>query len=135
MTVASEIRLERPPAVERMCALIVEPTSALARLLPGMFDELGFDAYVVAKPEDAFAAAETGRKFDLLVTELTLPEISGRTVAGFITTRRPETPVLYLCDGGAGPSVEQPGVVALEKPFSLEELVEAVQRLLGSASR
>lgn len=78
---------------------------------------------------------ETGQgDFDLVITDLVMPYISGVGVISIIKKKYPGTPVIAITGWG-----EQPGALAteaqadivLEKPIELPELDKLVAELLG----
>lgn len=77
------------------------------------------------------ALAEDG--FDLLLTDLRLPDIPGTTVIEQAWNTRPDLPVIVTSgelSAGAGFSPAAGRLAVLPKPFTLAELVAQVQRLL-----
>ena len=82
---------------------------------------------------EALALIDTHR-VDLLLSDIGLPELDGRRLAEKIRERFPELPVL-LITGYAGMAADglnvSDGLEILRKPFSLDELLEQVQRLLA----
>lgn len=63
-----------------------------------------------------------------------MPGLGGPALAKLLLARRPDMKVLYttgyIDDDVAHHGVLQPGVAVLEKPFTLEALLEAVQERL-----
>jgi DNA-binding NtrC family response regulator len=73
-------------------------------------------------------------EFDLVVTDLVMPNISGVAITTIIKKQNPKMPVIAITGYG-----EQPGSLAkeaqadivLEKPFKLDELEEIIKKLLS----
>jgi PAS domain S-box-containing protein len=72
---------------------------------------------------------------DLVLTDLGMPEVSGREVARITKARNPHLPIVLLTGWG-----DQPGVIAehqeiadrvVGKPFRLEELLRVIAELTG----
>jgi CheY-like chemotaxis protein len=83
---------------------------------------------------DAFVAAEaTGTPFDVVITDLGMPHVDGRTVAAAVKSIRRDAPVLLLtgwgrrilAEGDVPPHVDR----VLSKPPKLRELREALAAL------
>ena len=79
--------------------------------------------------------AHTG-PIELLVTDVVMPGISGRTVAEQLTRLRPEIRVLYMSGythDVLGPQgVLEPGTFLLQKPFSPAALTQKVREVLDA---
>ncbi|HKW85279.1 MAG TPA: response regulator, partial [Burkholderiaceae bacterium] len=88
---------------------------------------------------DAFKAAHArGEPFSLVLTDLGMPHVDGRKVAGAVKQTSPSTPVIMLtgwgqglgADGGTPAHVDQ----ILGKPPKLGELRNALLRHGGSVA-
>jgi CheY-like chemotaxis protein len=71
----------------------------------------------------------------LVVADVIMPGMSGRTLADQVVERRPETKILF-CSGYAENAIVHHGVLApgvefLQKPFTPVALIERVRSLLG----
>jgi PAS domain S-box-containing protein len=116
--------------VERMRILLVDDDPALLRSL---HDTLQTDGQETATANggqagiDAFtAAAAAGRPFDLVITDLGMPHVDGRSVAAAVKRHSPSTPVILLTGWGQrmiedGEAPEHVDVV-LSKPPRLADL-------------
>jgi len=87
---------------------------------------------------DAFTAAHArGEDFSLVLTDLGMPHVDGRKVAGAVKQASPSTPVIMLTGWGQGlgPDGDTPLHVdqILGKPPKLAELRQALSRHGGSA--
>ena len=114
--------------------LIVEDDASLSKFLS---DELRAESFAVDLAPDAEAALEIleeGRRCDLLILDLNLPQLDGMSLLQRVRPRRPRMPILVL---SARSRVEDK-VRALHdgandylvKPFSFLELLARVQVLL-----
>ena len=74
------------------------------------------------------------KQFDLIITDLTMPDVNGIEVARQIHLIRPEVPILLF--SGFAPELNQAALHAagicgrVAKPVSVSVLAEAVQRAL-----
>ena len=80
---------------------------------------------------DAFAVG----KYDVVITDLGMPNVDGRRVAEAVKRASPGTPVVLLTGWGASVS-EEYGLrewidLALGKPFTLHDLRESLVQILG----
>ena len=107
-------------------------------LVRAMSQEVLADAgYEVVPCADAAEALEAiGRRhFDLLLTDVGLPGISGRELADRVRQRHPDMPVLFITGYAENAQNRQAflgrGMDMLPKPFNLNELLRAVRQNLG----
>lgn len=83
---------------------------------------------------DGFNEFENNKnKFDLVITDLIMPLISGTGLIALVKKESPEMPVIAITGWGKHPSElasEAKADVILEKPFELEVLDESISKLL-----
>jgi DNA-binding response OmpR family regulator len=117
--------------------LLVEDDESLRPLLRRVLEGDGYDVLSAAEPFEALAlAAQTDRPIDLLLTDVVMPNLSGRELAKRVSAVHGETRLLYM-SGGTDAQMLQEGVVAggslfLQKPFGLTELSRRVREILGA---
>ena len=78
---------------------------------------------------------EKKMNFDLIITDLIMPLISGVGLVSLIKKRSPHIPVIAITGWGKEPSelaVEAKADIILQKPFDLEELDESISKLMPS---
>jgi len=71
--------------------------------------------------------------FDLVITDLVMPNIGGVALISIIKNHAPDTPIIAITGYGEQPESlarEARADVVLEKPFKLEDLEETVKELL-----
>lgn len=108
--------------------LAVEDHPASRLLLADQFRELGADATIVESGKQALAALALG-SFDVVLTDLGLPDMDGWALATAIRERHAQLPVVAMT-AHAGPREEQRCAAAsiralLPKPISLRALERA----------
>jgi len=119
--------------------LVAEDEDGVRELLRKVLTEFGYSVLTARHGRDALlAAAERAGGIDLLVTDVVMPEMSGRELAETLRDRRPGLKVLYI-SGYTDDEVLQRGVSGREmafvrKPFAAEELVRRVRALLDGAA-
>jgi PAS domain S-box-containing protein len=128
-----------PAALERKRArvLFVEDEEILAVMQRRQLEHLGFEVTVhtsgVAALEDF--RARPGH-FDLVITDDTMPRLTGSALAGEIHRLRPELPILMVSGGDRTTpgSAPVPGVrKVLRKPHTLVELEQAIRDVMAPA--
>jgi PAS domain S-box-containing protein len=117
--------------------LLVEDEEQVRDLARRVLERAG---YAVLAAEDAEAAVAIADRhpghIHLLVTDLVLPRVSGRELAARLAIHRPAIKVLYVSgttdNAVARHRMLDPGTEFLEKPFSLERLLQKVRMALGT---
>jgi len=104
-------------------------------------DILSLDGYGVDTAPNGIAALEKieGRRYDLILTDLHMPEMDGAGLYRELAKRQtpPRQKIIFLT-GSAGTSetnrlVQDTGLPVLRKPFNLVELLELVRTVLIAA--
>ncbi len=117
--------------------LLVEDDARVRQVIEEMLTALG---YRVTSAGDGMRAMEFAEAEmpDLLVTDVVMPGMNGRTLADRLRRRRQGLPVLFMSGYSDDPahrtSPERPGIAHLQKPFSMQVLAERVRELLAVES-
>ena len=116
--------------------LVVEDENAVRDLTVRMLKQLGYVVLAAASGSEAIAISNAyAGRIGLLVTDVVMPQMSGRQVADALLAARPDIKVLYL-SGYTESTVIHHGVLDsavdfLPKPFSREALGGKVREILG----
>ena len=73
--------------------------------------------------------------FDLVITDIVMPKISGMGLIAIIKKKYPDTPVIAITGWGEYPeafAVESQADKVLSKPFELSELDKVINELISS---
>ncbi|MGH3071978.1 MAG: PAS domain S-box protein [Gaiellaceae bacterium] len=117
--------------------LVAEDEPSLRRLSARILEKHGYEVVVAESATDAVRIVEAnGRTFDLLLTDLIMPELSGAALAERVRRLVPGIRVLFM-SGYADDVVTkngalEPGAPFLEKPFTANELAAKVRELLDA---
>jgi len=113
----------RPAQVRRV--LVVEDEVVLRMSTTDMLEHLGCQVAGVGSGEDALGLLERGEQFDLLLTDLGLPGMSGADLADETRRRYPAMPIIIA--SGYGRTGRAPeGVQFIGKPYSSVDLEQAL---------
>ena len=118
--------------------LVVDDDTGMLRAMTKVLANEGMQVTGVSDPTAvATKLAQSGKRFDLVITDLRMPGFSGRGVLA-LASALPELPVIIITAFG-GPEVEaqalQLGAFAfLEKPVAAAELVDVVKRAIEGSS-
>ena len=119
--------------------LVAEDEDGVRELLRKVLTEFGYTVLTARHGRDALmVAGDRSDAIDLLVTDVVMPEMSGRELAETLRDRQPDLKVLYI-SGYTDDEVVQRGVSGrevafLRKPFASEELVRRVRGVLDAAA-
>jgi two-component system cell cycle sensor histidine kinase/response regulator CckA len=120
--------------------MLVEDEAAVRQVTRTVLERRGYTVIEADRPESAIALADSlPHAPNLVVTDVVLPGISGRELAGLLEGKWPGLKVLYLSghmdDAIARHGVLERGVALLEKPFTPDALALKVRQVLDSTGR
>jgi two-component system cell cycle sensor histidine kinase/response regulator CckA len=109
--------------------LLVDDEAALLDLLKKYLERYGFQVEPCTDPHAALALMEAAPgSYSLLVTDLTLPGMSGEELVERMRALNPTLPVIIASGYPYEPRLQ--GVEFLQKPFLPRMLVELIRRIL-----
>jgi DNA-binding response OmpR family regulator len=117
--------------------LIVEDEPQMCELLGEIVGDEGFDAHCVHSDRAAYAALRNQLRdtFACMIVDVNLGSgTTGYDVARFARQLRPQLPVIYVSGQTTEVSYQTngvPGSLFVPKPFTPDELMEQVYRLVG----
>jgi len=112
--------------------LLVEDEDMVRKVLLRMLSARGFDVKTAASVSEAEALFDNNQ-FDLLITDVMIPQGSGHALARSLVSRAPELRVLFVSGYSGGGQIEglaSEQVRFLTKPFSSTELTATIEDLL-----
>nr|MBA3348522.1 response regulator [Actinomycetota bacterium] len=115
--------------------IVVEDEPSLGSMIKRMLEARGYEITVAATPVEALALADD-RSFDLLVTDVVMPEMNGRQLAERLASNAPAMRVLFM-SGYSEDELLARGVIDkhlrfLPKPFSIDQLAREVRLALDA---
>jgi two-component system, cell cycle response regulator CpdR len=113
--------------------LLAEDDDAMRQYLARALERSGYHVVAVDRGTAAVPLIETD-KFDLLLTDIVMPEMDGIELAQHAATIAPEMRVMFIT-GFAAVTLKagkaMPQAKVLSKPFHLRDLVLEVDRMFG----
>jgi DNA-binding NtrC family response regulator len=118
--------------------LLVDDEEAILDL---MSISLSKEGYVIDTALNGLQAIELmkGQDFDLMITDLLMPEMSGMSLIQQVAHDCPEMKIIAITGGGnvyAGNYLEQAitagAISIIRKPFTLTDFLEGVQKVIDS---
>jgi PAS domain S-box-containing protein len=115
--------------------VLVEDEPAVGQVTRRILEAQGYSVHLAATPNDALTLVKQLDVFDLLITDVVMPDLNGYELAQRIKIDRPTLKVLYA-SGYADDRRGQDHAVNdvthfLAKPFSTNALLSKVRELLG----
>jgi two-component system cell cycle sensor histidine kinase/response regulator CckA len=124
------------PPVGTETILLAEDATAVRVAARQILERAGYTVIEAANGTDALAASQNGVSIDLLLTDVVMPEMSGRELAERFALLRPSAKVLFMSgytdDAIVRHGVLRPGTAYLQKPFSQSSLGRKVREVLDS---
>jgi len=117
--------------------LLAEDEDAMRTYLARALENAGYDVVAVDRGTAALPWLETG-DFDLLLSDIVMPEMDGIELAQRCAEISPDTKVMFITGFAAvtlKASREAPQAKVLSKPFHLKDLVMEVERIFGHAAK
>ncbi len=135
----SSTQMDDPLPGGHECILFVDDEEPVARFGREVLESLGYYPVVCRTAEEGLEVfQDEPKRFDLLVTDRTMPGMSGDRLARECRRLRPDLPVIF-CSGSHGvpdrdDSCSKGVTECLLKPHTLQEFAYAIRRALDRSS-
>jgi len=122
------------PGLERI--VVVDDETMITSLFQAILNRFGYQSFIFNDGSEALDfIAKQPEAFDLLITDMTMPQMNGLDLSLKARAIRPNLPII-LCTGYSKLISEEQaqdlGIdVFLMKPFSIEDLFSAMRKALG----
>lgn len=113
--------------------LLVEDEDTVRNVVARLLIKLGYSVSSAADAEEAIALFEEGADFDLVVTDIVMPGLSGIEMSEVLKSRFPELRFLFISGYASrelGTAPTAPPEPFLPKPFTMHELADEVRKAL-----
>ena len=121
---------------KKLKLLIIDDNEEMLAALYNFFIKKNYDVVATPNSLHALKLIEAEKKgFDLVITDLVMPNISGVGVISILKKKHPDTPVIAITGWGEHPealAAEAKADLVLEKPFRLPALDKLINDLLSS---
>ncbi|MGE7136894.1 response regulator [Luteibacter sp. NPDC031894] len=117
--------------------LAVDDDSLVRETLCAMLEDMGHVVVQAESGKHALVAFETPGKFDLLLTDFSMPGMTGAELAEALRQLQPDLPIVVATGYAEALSPSGPGITRLSKPFDQSALASAIEAAVAwlSASR
>jgi two-component system, cell cycle sensor histidine kinase and response regulator CckA len=116
--------------------LVVEDELAILKLTAKILKDLGYAVLTAAGPAEAIELARGRREaIHLLITDVVMPKMNGRDLAGALLAMYPELRCLFM-SGYSASVIARQGILEanidfIQKPFSARDLAAKIRKVLG----
>ncbi len=114
--------------------LIIDDDQSILNLLENFLSNNNYHVVCVTNSLDGLKRIEsTENDFDLIITDLVMPEISGIGLISILKKEHPQIPIIAITGKGQEPeklSLEAKADAILQKPFELTDLDKMIISLL-----
>ena len=121
--------------IQSLKLLIIDDDEHILAKLCYFFNDRGYDVTSASGGLEGLKLIENDQKgFDLIITDIIMPQLSGISLISIIKKKFPDTPVIAITGWGAYPeafAIESQADKVLSKPFGLSELDKAINELIS----
>jgi len=125
----------RPAETSRLGVLAIDDQEIILDLIAAMCRSLGYEVVTATTGADG-ARLGTERRFDIVLTDLAMPGMSGLEVGRRIHDTFPQTPIVLITGWESDISAQElsgAGIKhVLHKPFRMEQLTDLIESLTQS---
>ncbi len=122
------------PATRALDVLAVDDDALVMMGTEGMLEDLGHRVIVARSADEALAVLAAGTAVDVVVTDHSMPGMTGAALARHLRETRPDLPVILATGYAEIPALEGLEVARLAKPFSQDALARALAAACSRAS-
>lgn len=110
--------------------LLVDDDVLIAMSSADMLSDLGHDVVEAHSGKEALALIDGGSIFDLLITDYSMPGMTGAELAKAVRERLPDLPILLASGYADLPSGVELDAARLAKPYSQDQLAHILSKIL-----
>ena len=119
--------------------LIIEDNEDVLKTLSKFFKARKYEVIIASNGLDGLKIIETlGNEFDLIITDLIMPNISGVGIISIVKEKYPQLPVVAITGWGEHPEAlarEANADIVLEKPIELVKLDQIISDLISKKAK
>jgi signal transduction histidine kinase len=123
---------DQPTVAAPMTILLVEDDALIAMSTAGLLEDLGHRVVEASRGAEALEILREQPGVDLMITDYSMPGMSGADVARAARALRPDLPILLATGFAELPDGEELKLPRLRKPYMQHQLAAEIARLVGS---
>lgn len=113
--------------------MVVEDDWRVLSFVGDSLRDLGYSVIEASGPAAALELIDSGRTVDMLLTDIAMPEMSGRQLARQVAKRLPDARVLFMTGYSSDTGTIGADDLTLPKPFTIDQLSKAVRWALATS--
>jgi len=122
------------PSTTRACVLVVEDDDRLLMAIEDVLSDEGYEIRLARNGQIAIETLLSGFVPDVILLDLMMPGSSGFEVVNWVQQKGLGLPIILCTQEDDVQAADVGAVVKLCKPFTIEQLLDAVTRALGAMS-
>ncbi len=135
---SAKLTVEYLPRGRQQRVLFLDDEKTIANSAGAMLKRLGYTERVFTDASEAMQAFATKPSdFDVVVTDLTMPKITGLDVSARIRTIRPDIPIIlasgYMMEGDRAQAKANGVQIIIDKPITMQALASALATCLENS--
>ena len=115
--------------------LLAEDDHAMRTFIKRALEKEGHRVDEAEDGETAFAFLQSGNTYDILLTDIVMPNMDGLELSSKAKKLFPAMPVMFITGfAGMAPHGDESdnGIQIISKPFHLKDIVESVHKILAN---
>ena len=121
---------------ETRTILVVDDEAGIREVISEFLRPLGFRVLLAGESSEAYQHLQSDVPIDVLITDVSLPDVDGVALSGVARDLRPTIGVVFITGKSEGflsrSNVLLPNSVILRKPFYFPELLKALNESIQS---
>jgi CheY-like chemotaxis protein len=121
------------PTARQKKILVIDDQAIVTELLVSVLERMNYQSVVASCGREGVEQFERG-EFDLVITDLGMPDISGWEVSKTVKQKNPNVPVVVITGWGVTPDPDRMREAKVDsvihKPFQIDQLEKIIQDLL-----
>jgi signal transduction histidine kinase/CheY-like chemotaxis protein len=114
-------------AAASLAVLLVEDDPLIAMATAAMLKKLGHQTREARNGAQALSLIEAGTPFDLMITDYSMPRMTGMQLAEAVRKLRPDLPIVLATGYAELPADATLDLPRLDKPYMIRELARAIE--------
>ncbi len=121
---------ENEAVAKGVTILLVDDDALISNSTAHLLEDLGHEVIEANSGASALDVLKTGRKIDLLITDYSMPKMTGMQLASAARELRPDLPIVMATGYADLPAGAGMNIARLRKPYQQHQLVEEIAKAL-----